>query len=200
MYSLKCAFLKTLGQQAISLVLQFWDGDETNLTLVDFCWADGNPCFSPLTIFWCVSLFYSQVGRDKLSLHKPDKGFSLQSSRGAGSSRQAIEYNYNNKSKSKKQFPTWSQNWLYPCNRCSGNIQARGIPRSGGTGGVVVYWLVLQQVASVAGFSAGPTELSLVHHIGVGMQSVKMEGPGGNLPGIKPDCSRPWKQIPKHGW
>lgn len=23
-----------------SLVLQFWDGDETNLTLVDFCWAD----------------------------------------------------------------------------------------------------------------------------------------------------------------
>ena len=51
MYSLKCTFLKTLGQQAISLVLQFWDGDETNLTLVDFCWADGNPCFSPLTIF-----------------------------------------------------------------------------------------------------------------------------------------------------
>ena len=58
----------------------------------------------------CVSLFYSQVGRDKLN-----KGtFSLQSSRGAESSRQAIEYNYNNKSKSKKQFSTRSQNWLFP--------------------------------------------------------------------------------------
>ena len=60
----------------------------------------------------CVSLFYSQVGRDKLN-----KGtFSLQSSRGAESSRQAIEYNYNNKSKSKKQFSTRSQNWLPSCN------------------------------------------------------------------------------------
>ena len=49
----------------------------------------------------CVNLFYSQVGRDKLSLPELNKGFSLQSGRGAGSSRQTIEY-YNNKSKSRK--------------------------------------------------------------------------------------------------
>ena len=42
------------------------------------------------------------------------KHFSLQSSRGAGFPRQATEYDCNNKSKSKKQFPTRSQIWLSP--------------------------------------------------------------------------------------
>ena len=63
----------------------------------------------------CVNLFYSQVVRDKLSPGAEPRHFSLQSSREAGTSRQAIEYDYN-KSKSKKQFPTGSQSWLPPCN------------------------------------------------------------------------------------
>ena len=53
----------------------------------------------------CVNL-YSQVGRDKLSLQELNKGTFL-SSRGAGSSREATKYDYNNKTmkiKSKKQF------------------------------------------------------------------------------------------------
>ena len=66
----------------------------------------------------CVNLFYSQVGRDKLSLHELNIG-TLQSGRRAGSSRQATEYDYNNKSKSKKQFPAWSQNWLPPSKESS---------------------------------------------------------------------------------
>ena len=45
------------------------------------------------------------------------KHFSLQSSRGAGFPRQATEYDCNNKSKSKKQFPTRSQIWLSPWNK-----------------------------------------------------------------------------------
>ena len=51
----------------------------------------------------CVNL-YSQVGRDKLSRQELNKGTFL-SSRGAGSSREAIKYDYNNtamKIKSKK--------------------------------------------------------------------------------------------------
>ena len=43
----------------------------------------------------CVNL-YSQVGRNKLSLQELNKGTFL-SSRGAGSSREAIKYDYNNK-------------------------------------------------------------------------------------------------------
>ena len=67
----------------------------------------------------CVNLFYSQVVRDKLSPGAEPRHFSLQSSRGARSSRQAILYDYNNKAmknKSRKQFPTCSQNWLPPHN------------------------------------------------------------------------------------
>ena len=51
----------------------------------------------------CVNL-YSQVGRDKLSRQELNKGTFL-SSRGAGSSREAVKYDYNNtamKIKSKK--------------------------------------------------------------------------------------------------
>ena len=50
----------------------------------------------PSLLKGCVNLFYSQVGRDKLSPWAEQRHFSLQSSRGAGSFRQAIEYNYNN--------------------------------------------------------------------------------------------------------
>ena len=61
----------------------------------------------------CVHLFYSQEGRDKLSLSWA-KALQFTVKQRAGSSRQAIEYDYNNKNK--KQFPMWSQNWLPPCN------------------------------------------------------------------------------------
>ena len=53
----------------------------------------------------CVNL-YSQVDRDKLSRQELNKGTFL-SSRGAGSSREAIKYDYNNKAmkiKSKNNF------------------------------------------------------------------------------------------------
>ena len=64
----------------------------------------------------CVNFFYSQMSRDKLSLQELNKGTLVTVKQRAGSSRQAIEYDYNNKSKSKKQFPSWSQNWLPPYN------------------------------------------------------------------------------------
>ena len=63
----------------------------------------------------CVHLFYSQEGRDKLSLSWA-KALQFTVKHRAEFSRQAIEYDYNNKNKSKKQFQTWSQNWLPPCN------------------------------------------------------------------------------------
>ena len=74
----------------------------------------------PSLLKGCVNLFYSQVGRDKLSPWAEQRHFSLQSSRGAGSFRQAIEYNYNNKSKSKKvsnmesKLASSLQNNFYP--------------------------------------------------------------------------------------
>ena len=68
----------------------------------------------------CVHLFYSQVGRDKPSLPELNKDSLVYSqAEWAGSSRQDSKYNYNNKSKkskSKKQFPTGSQNQLPFCN------------------------------------------------------------------------------------
>ena len=56
----------------------------------------------------CVNLFYSQVVRDKLSSGAERRHFSLQSSREAGTSRQAIEYDYNNKSSEKQVKETVS--------------------------------------------------------------------------------------------
>ena len=56
----------------------------------------------------CVNLFYSQVVRDKLSPWAVQRHFSLQSSREAGASRQAIEYDYNNKSSEKQVKETVS--------------------------------------------------------------------------------------------
>ena len=49
----------------------------------------------------CVNLFCSQVGRDKSFLPELNKD-TLQSSRGAGSSRQATEYDYDNKGNEKQ--------------------------------------------------------------------------------------------------
>ena len=58
-----------------------------------------------ITSLWkgCVNLFYSQLGRDKFSSPGAEqRHFGLQSSRGAGPSKQANEKNYNNKSNEKQ--------------------------------------------------------------------------------------------------
>ena len=67
----------------------------------------------------CSSLPF--IGRQGQATSPPaeQRHFSLQSDRAAGSSRQAMENDYNNKRKSKKQFPTWSQNWFPPSNKIS---------------------------------------------------------------------------------
>ena len=54
----------------------------------------------------CVNLFYSQVGRDKLSLPELKKGTLVYSQ--TESSWQAIEYDYNNKSNKKQVKETVS--------------------------------------------------------------------------------------------
>ena len=65
----------------------------------------------------CANLFCSQVGRDRLPLRELNKGTSLYFTvTQRGRVLQASHYDYNNKSKSKKQFPPCSQNWLPPCN------------------------------------------------------------------------------------
>ena len=68
----------------------------------------------------CVNLFYSQVGRDKLSLPELKKGTLVYSqAEGQGSPGKLLSMiiiTRATKSKSKKQFPMWSQNWLSPCN------------------------------------------------------------------------------------
>ena len=82
----------------------------------------------------CVHLFYSQVGRDKPSLQELNKGTLVYSqAEWAGSSRQDCKCNYNNKSKkskSKKQFPTWSQNRLPSCNHLTASLRAPPSPTS----------------------------------------------------------------------
>ena len=72
--------------------------------------------------FFQGKLLFIAGQRQTISPWAEQRHFSLQSSRGAGSSRQAFEYDYNNKSKSKKQFPTWSQTWLPPCNILRWNV------------------------------------------------------------------------------
>ena len=68
----------------------------------------------------CVTLFYSQLSRDKLSLYELNKGTLVCSeTEGQGPLREAIKCDYNNKSNEKKvkeTIPTWSQNWLPPWN------------------------------------------------------------------------------------
>jgi len=66
----------------------------------------------------CVNLFYSQVGRDKLSLQELNKGtvvyIQAEGLGPPGKPLSMIIITRATKSKSKKQFPTWSQNWLPP--------------------------------------------------------------------------------------
>ena len=68
----------------------------------------------------CVNLFYSQVSTDKLSLQELNKGLLVYShAEGQGSPGKPLSMiiiTRVTKSKSKKQFPMWSQNWLSPCN------------------------------------------------------------------------------------
>ena len=68
----------------------------------------------------CVNLFYSQVGRDKLSLQELNKGTLVYSQAEGqffpGKPVSMIIIVKATKSKSKKQFAAWSQNWLPPCN------------------------------------------------------------------------------------
>ena len=67
-----------------------------------------------------LNLFYSQVGRDKPSLLELNKGTSVYSQAEKqgppGKPLSKIIIIKAVKSKSKKQFPMWSQNWLSPCN------------------------------------------------------------------------------------
>ena len=65
----------------------------------------------------CINLFYSQVGRVRLSMNLT-KAFEFQAE-GQGPLKQALVYDYNNKSNEKqvKQFSKWSQNWLLLCSR-----------------------------------------------------------------------------------
>ena len=67
----------------------------------------------------CSSLPFTGGQGQATSPWAEQRPFSLQSDRGEGSSRQAIGYDYNNKSKSKKQFPTWTQNGFPPSNKIS---------------------------------------------------------------------------------
>ena len=116
------------------------------------------------------------MGRDKLSLHELNKGTLVYSqAEGQGPPGKPLSMiiiikRSQRNMESELAFSLQQVLRKHPC----------GIPRSGGTGGVVVYWLVLQQVASVAGLSV---QAPLSSHWFITL----MEGPGGNLPGIKPD-------------
>ena len=51
----------------------------------------------------CVNFFFSQVGKDKLSFYELNRGTSVYSqAQGQGPLRQAIKYDYNNKSNKKQ--------------------------------------------------------------------------------------------------
>ena len=64
-----------------------------------------------------INLFYSKMGRDKLSLHELNKIQSQTEEQGPpGKPVSMIIITRARKSKSKKQFLTWSQSWLLPCN------------------------------------------------------------------------------------
>ena len=74
---------------------------------------------------WYVNLFCSQVGRDKLSLHQLNKDTYFNQTEGQcapGKPRSMIIIIKAMKSESRKQFPTWSQNWLPPCNAAAVEI------------------------------------------------------------------------------
>ena len=81
------------------------------------------------------------------------KALSFTVKQGAGSSRQAIEDDYNNESKSKEQFPAWSQNWLPPCNN-----PRTPFPPPPGPSGLV--WQVLQRLWATVRFVTAPPPVS----------------------------------------
>ena len=96
----------------------------------------------------CVNLFYSQVGRDKLSFPQLNKGILVYQAEGQGPPGKPLSMIIiikAVKSKSKKQLPTWSQNWLPPCNTTgegNGNpLQCFCLenPRDGGAWWAAVY-------------------------------------------------------------
>ena len=68
-----------------------------------------------------INLFYLQVGRNKFSLPELNKGTLVYSQgRGQGPPGKPLStiiVSKVMKSKSKKQFSAWSQNWLSPCNK-----------------------------------------------------------------------------------
>ena len=67
----------------------------------------------------CVNIFYSQVGKDKLSSYELNKGTSVYrqaQGRVLWGKLLSMITTRATKSKSKKQFPTLNQNWLPPCN------------------------------------------------------------------------------------
>ena len=83
-----------------------------------------------MSSFWkgCVHFFCSQMGRDKLSLYELNKGTLICSQAEwqgpPGKPLSMIIITKTMESKSKKRFPTWSQNWLSPCNTLIKVIQA----------------------------------------------------------------------------
>ena len=65
-----------------------------------------------------VNCFYLQVGRDKLSLPELKKGTLVYSqAEGQGPPGKPLRMVIIVKASQGKQFPTWSQNWLPPCNK-----------------------------------------------------------------------------------
>lgn len=68
-----------------------------------------------------INLFYLQVSRNKFSLPELNKGTLVYSQeRGQGPPGRPLSIIIVSKvmkSKSKKQFSTWSENWLSPCNK-----------------------------------------------------------------------------------
>ena len=66
----------------------------------------------------CVNLFYSQVGRDKISLQELNKdSLVYNQAEGQGPPGKPLRMVIIEKASQRKQFPTWSQNWLPPCNK-----------------------------------------------------------------------------------
>ena len=66
----------------------------------------------------CVNLFYSQVGRYNISLQELNKGTLVYSqAEGQDLPGKPLSTIIIVKASRRKQFPTWSQNWLPPCNK-----------------------------------------------------------------------------------
>ena len=76
----------------------------------------------------CVNLFYSQVGREKLSLLELNKGTLVYSqTESSCKPLSMIIIIKATKNKSKRQFPTGCQNWLSPCNRAGDWRKYQGV-------------------------------------------------------------------------